>query len=233
MDFKRTWDLASIPDEFLRAEWARRNSLRRVTRAGGRPPAELSCAFCSAEYNSLEMRKHRPSCRQGRLFALGSSPITLLSESKDSSDGLRWRIFSLTRETVTLQTAVSLGSSIQHRISVPATAVQAIRAVPDECPAVILDGTLKVNKSRGWVFTSADGLRVFCGQHAPDNDVFVFEAGGKLYELHIYYLLGEVAYEIYEDGRRLGEPQPLTENALVFAQRTAESMGGSSLRKLC
>ena len=232
MEFGPTWNLASIPDEFLRAEWARRNSLRRTTRGGGRPPAELSCSFCSAECSSLEMKKHRPSCRQRCLLSLGSRPITVLSDSGDSSNRLRWRIFSLTRETVKLQTAVSLGSAVQHRISVPATAVQAIRPQPAELVALTLGGTLEFDKSRGWVFTSADGLRVCYGRHAPDNDVFAFEADGKQYELHIYYLSGEVAYERYEDGKRLGEPQPLTENALDFARRTAKSMGGSGLRKL-
>jgi hypothetical protein len=65
-----------------------------------------------------------------------------------------------------------------------------------------------------------------------DKDVFGFEARGKQYELHIYYLYGGAAYEMYQDGMKLGEAQRLNENELDFAQRTAESMRGSSLRRL-
>ena len=65
-----------------------------------------------------------------------------------------------------------------------------------------------------------------------DKDVFGFEAAGKQYEVHIYYLYGGAAYEVYEDGRKLGKPQLLNENALAFTQRIAEDIGGSSLRRL-
>jgi hypothetical protein len=180
----------------------------------------------------MEMRKHRPGCRDASLLSLGARAITVRSSSESSSqDGLRWRIFSLTRESITLQTAVTLGSAIQHRISVPTVAVDAMRLIASE-REIILGGELAFVKTSGWVFTSEDGLRVSYGLHAPDNDVFVFEVDGKEHEVHIYYRKDLVTYEVYEPGKTPSREQPLEENALDFVQRIAKSMGGTALRKL-
>jgi hypothetical protein len=65
-----------------------------------------------------------------------------------------------------------------------------------------------------------------------DKDVFGFEAHGHQYEIHVCYLSGEVVYQIFEDGRNSGKPQPLNEDVITFVQRTAENTGGSSLRRL-
>jgi hypothetical protein len=66
-----------------------------------------------------------------------------------------------------------------------------------------------------------------------DEDVYGFEADGKRYEVHLYYLNGEIAYEIYRDGEKLKERQFLDENPLDFVQRVAGDTGGSSsLRRL-
>ena len=65
-----------------------------------------------------------------------------------------------------------------------------------------------------------------------DKDVFGFEAHKKQFEVHVYYLYGGAAYEIHEDGKRLGNPQRLNENVLEFVQRIATDMGGGSLRRL-
>ena len=66
-----------------------------------------------------------------------------------------------------------------------------------------------------------------------DKDVFGFEAHEKQFEVHVYYLYGGAAYEIYQDGKRLGKPQRLNENVLEFVQRIATDMdGASSLRRL-
>jgi len=64
-----------------------------------------------------------------------------------------------------------------------------------------------------------------------DKDVFGFEARERRFEVHIYYFYGGAAYEIYQDGERLGKPQRLNENVLKFVQRIAEKMGGGSLRR--
>ena len=42
-----------------------------------------------------------------------------------------------------------------------------------------------------------------------DEDVYGFEAHGKHYEVHIYYLYGGAAYQIFQDGKKLGGPQRL------------------------
>jgi hypothetical protein len=67
----------------------------------------------------------------------------------------------------------------------------------------------------------------------PDTDVYGFEARGHKYEVHIHFLYGGMAYEMYQDGETLGDSQRLDEAPLDFVQRTAENMGGaSSLRRL-
>jgi hypothetical protein len=86
---------------------------------------------------------------------------------------------------------------------------------------VLIDGKL----------TSASAIHQMA--HPPDKDTYGFEAQGKQYEVHIYFLYGENAYEIYQDGQKMGERQRLDENPLDFVQRTAESMGcAGSFRKI-
>jgi hypothetical protein len=65
-----------------------------------------------------------------------------------------------------------------------------------------------------------------------DKDVFGFEAHRHQYEIHVCFLRGEVVYQTFEDGEKFGEPQPLNEDVISFVQHTAESMGGSALRRL-
>jgi len=59
----------------------------------------------------------------------------------------------------------------------------------------------------------------------PDTDIYGFEARGHQYEVHIHFLYGGMAYEIYQDREKLGEPQPL-----AGCGKTPEtSYGGSVL----
>jgi hypothetical protein len=165
MKFKMTWDLTSIPDEILRSEWARRNSLRRTICAGGRPPTVTPCAFCSLEFSSVELRRHRPGCRQEFLLSLGSQPINLWTNSRDSSSEPRWRITLITREMLTLRSIDPIGSGIEHEICIPVTSLQAIDRRGS--PAVTLAGALSFSKARGWAFTSTDGSRSYDGRSMP------------------------------------------------------------------
>jgi len=65
------------------------------------------------------------------------------------------------------------------------------------------------------------------------KDIFGFMAHGQEYEVNICYLNhGEVVYYVSQDGISSGEPRPLNENAINFVQRAAESVDGSSLRRL-
>jgi len=45
MKYRRTWDLASIPDDLLRSEWGRRNAAKRAINRGGRAPS-CTCGEC-------------------------------------------------------------------------------------------------------------------------------------------------------------------------------------------
>jgi hypothetical protein len=67
-----------------------------------------------------------------------------------------------------------------------------------------------------------------------DRDVWRFEADGKSYQVHIYFPCGGNDFEIYEDGKRLGQRQPVPddEDGQSWAEQIAEDMGGrSSLRR--
>lgn len=116
-------------------------------------------------------------------------------------------------------------SSINEDLAILAARGHKVEANPGACVVdgaihVLIDGELRSASEIHQMVTPTD------------QDVYGFEACGKQYEVHIYYLYGGMAYEIYEDGKTLGEPRPLDENPLDFAQRTAKNMGGTSLRRL-
>jgi undecaprenyl pyrophosphate synthase len=56
-------DPATIPDEVLKSEWARRNSAKRKTHKGGtdgRPKVVKHCDKCGADIvGAREFRKHK------------------------------------------------------------------------------------------------------------------------------------------------------------------------------
>jgi hypothetical protein len=65
---KRKWtediDPASIPDEVLTSEWARRRAAKRKTFGAGtgRPPKLRICPGCGREFSATDIRKHKPRC---------------------------------------------------------------------------------------------------------------------------------------------------------------------------
>ncbi len=56
-------DLSRVSDAALRAEWARRNASKRITKSGGRnggrPPVLRTCAKCGHVAGTAAMRAHR------------------------------------------------------------------------------------------------------------------------------------------------------------------------------
>ena len=61
MTYRETWDLSSIPEEVLKSEWARRNSMRRETHTGGhnggRPVEYVPCPRCGKQVTKTEARR--------------------------------------------------------------------------------------------------------------------------------------------------------------------------------
>jgi hypothetical protein len=55
---KKTIDLSAVPDEDLKREWARRNSFKRKTKAGGRPVIKERCPCGIMTLRRAESRKH-------------------------------------------------------------------------------------------------------------------------------------------------------------------------------
>jgi hypothetical protein len=148
MNFQAQWNLSTIPDELLRAEWARRNSHRRNTFAGGRPPAELQCPFCHEEpFTTIELRGHRPGCRQDRLAALEGRTIDILTV--DDPGQIDFKVLFVTRETVRLQKIGTQGSEnlSSTKVEIPATAVRHI-----ELTTLTIEGSLRFNRNHGWEY---------------------------------------------------------------------------------
>ncbi len=113
-------------------------------------------------------------------------------------------------------------SSINEALRILVARGRKVETNPGAC---VVDGVMHVRIDG--TLRSAD--EIYEMVTPSDKDVYGFEAQGRLYEVHIYFLRGEVAYEIYEDGERLGERQYLDENPLDFVQGVAERMGGASL----
>ncbi len=63
MRWRPSWELDTIPDELLKAEWARRNSLRRKVRRGGTAPG-CDCGQCRRCQQREYMRRYRAQRQQ-------------------------------------------------------------------------------------------------------------------------------------------------------------------------
>ena len=59
MIFRKSWDLASIPDEPFFRESGRRFGSRH---GAGRPPKLARCPRCGEEFGTAAMRQHKPRC---------------------------------------------------------------------------------------------------------------------------------------------------------------------------
>lgn len=62
MNYRESWDLASIPDAEIFSEVARRRSAQRGDNVGGRPKSLSPCEHCGEKHGVAEMRKHRARC---------------------------------------------------------------------------------------------------------------------------------------------------------------------------
>ncbi len=61
-------DPATIPEQILRSEVARRNNALRDTHGGGRPKVKHTCEQCGAEIlGTREFREHKPRCQKGQV----------------------------------------------------------------------------------------------------------------------------------------------------------------------
>ncbi len=60
MQWKRSWDLKTVPDETFWKEWGRRIAANRK----GPPRAKVlrPCPKCGQAYGTVELRRHIPRC---------------------------------------------------------------------------------------------------------------------------------------------------------------------------
>jgi hypothetical protein len=64
MNWRPSWDMATVPDEVFWAEWSRRVALKR----DGPPRAKVlrPCPYCSRNFGARELRLHIPTCQKKR-----------------------------------------------------------------------------------------------------------------------------------------------------------------------
>jgi hypothetical protein len=152
VNYNLNWNLTSIPDGKLRAEWARRNALRRRVFGGGRPRKESACLFCGALFPAGERRAHQPRCRQNKLLDLvtRNRPITIIP-TFDDKNGAGFKPTGLTREFLYLQ---KLGYG--NEAEVPTNAMKNILVPKDRRMNALIAvvGDLKFSRKEGcWTFT--------------------------------------------------------------------------------
>jgi hypothetical protein len=152
MNYSLNWDLTTIPDGKLRAEWARRNALRRRVFRGGRPRKDSACLFCGTLFPAGERRAHQPRCRQSKLQDLVSwnRAITIIPTFDDKNDA-GFKPTGLTREFLYLQ---KLGYGDQAEV--PTNAITNILVPTDSHMNALISvvGDLKFSRAEGrWTFT--------------------------------------------------------------------------------
>jgi hypothetical protein len=69
-----TIDPATIPDEVIISERGRRNSLKRKTYGGGRPPVIRQCPWCAQSLSARELRNHERACTKPHLSHTSATP---------------------------------------------------------------------------------------------------------------------------------------------------------------
>jgi hypothetical protein len=74
---------ASLPDEILRSETARRNGSRQTPHAGPGRPVFARCPGCDLEMSNSELREHRVGCVRDRLRKLCGFKIHLHPKDVD------------------------------------------------------------------------------------------------------------------------------------------------------
>ncbi len=70
-------------------------------------------------------------------------------------------------------------------------------------------------------------------ERRPDRNIYEFTKNGKQFQVVVYFEdSGEQTYEVYGDGKRLGDRKVSEEYYLDLAKRICEEMAGTSLRRL-
>ena len=66
MNYRPTWNLASIPDQVLASENGRRSAAKRKVRSGGRP---MNCGGCGREIcKACELKRKRQEAKEPWAF---------------------------------------------------------------------------------------------------------------------------------------------------------------------
>ena len=96
--------------------------------------------------------------------------------------------------------------------------------------AVVKDGMLHI-PINGQLRSAAE---IIAAVTPVSKDVWAFEVGEESHEIHVYFVYGGIEFEKYEDGKRVGERQPLNQHPIDFVQKISAEVGGANLRRtLC
>jgi hypothetical protein len=142
---------ATLPDQILRAEIARRNGRRQTPHAGPGRPAKSQCPGCELPMTNAELRDHRLACVYDRLDKLRKKLSLIRLYPKDPDPYLNFMISNLSEGEVTFQKLSS-----QQYLKIDLLKVAGITERSDGKIAdielrgrVVWDGS-----QQGWVFMS-------------------------------------------------------------------------------
>lgn len=142
---------ATLPEQVLRAEIARRNGQRQTPHGGPGRPAQSRCPGCEEVMTNADLRGHRLACVHDRLDKLRKKNLSIRLYPKDPDPYLDFRISNLSEGEVTFQKLSS-----QQLLTIDLLKVASITERSDGKIADIeLRGRVVLDRSEhGWVFMS-------------------------------------------------------------------------------
>jgi hypothetical protein len=142
---------ATLPDQILRAEIARRNGQRQTPHGGPGRPAESRCPGCEEMMTNAELRDHRLGCVRDRLDKLQKKHLNIHLYPKDPDPYLDFAVSALTDVEVTF-TKFSSGQPLTIGIEKIANITErSDRKIAD----IQLRGRVVLDQNRGqWIFMS-------------------------------------------------------------------------------
>jgi hypothetical protein len=93
---------ATLQDEVLFAEAARRNGRRQTPHAGPGRPTIVRCPGCDAEMSSAELREHRVDCVCRRLNELLQQNVNIRLQPKDPDPYPNFRLEKISENEIEL-----------------------------------------------------------------------------------------------------------------------------------
>jgi hypothetical protein len=170
---------------------------------------------------------------------------TILYAIEGASQGARWMIVSCARAALLQRNRYTSGPA--GYLIAPGhalfSAIILVMVTLDDALTVLINQGFKINEvGRGAVVKDGrlhipvngqlrSSAEIIAAVTPVSKDVWAFTVAEKSQEIHIYFVYGGIEFEMYEDGKRVGDRQALNQHPLDFVQRMSEEMGGQNLRR--